>query len=168
MINDIDRLVAIEDIRRLKALYFRYLDGKQWTDFAGIFAPGAIMDASDPFNAPHPVTGEPFVEGRADLVEGLDPGDMVMTGGDAIAAKAREMFPDVITMHHGHMPEIDVESMDEARAIWAMEDRLLFVSEASPIREIQGFGHYHDTYRRIDGEWKIASSKLIRTRVDVR
>lgn len=166
--NDIDTLMAIEEIRRLKARYFRYLDGKRWDDCALLFTPDGTMDASNPFHARHPVTGEPFVEGRADLVEGLDTGDMVMKGRESIATKGRELFPEVLTMHHGHMSEIDIESRDEARAIWAMEDRLLFLSEASPIREIQGFGHYHDTYRRINGEWKIASSKLSRVRVDVR
>ena len=29
-----------------------------------------------------------------------------------------------------------------------------------------GFGHYHETYRKAAGEWRIASSTLTRLRVD--
>lgn len=168
MPSDIETLIAIEQIRRLKAQYFRFLDGKKWGEFASLFLPDATMDARQSFCAPHPVTGESFVYGRADLVKDIDPNSMVMKGAATIAAKGAELFPEVITMHHGHMSEIDIESADSARGIWAMEDRLLYLAADSPIREIQGFGHYHETYRRVAGSWKIATSLLTRIRVDVR
>jgi hypothetical protein len=125
------------------------------------------MDARQSFSAIHPKTGEFFVHGKAELVKGMNPDDMMMKGAATIAAKGAELFPEVITMHHGHMSEIDIESESSARAIWAMEDRLLFLSPASPIREIHGFGHYHETYGRFKGEWKIVTSRLSRIRVDV-
>jgi len=43
-----------------------------------------------------------------------------------------------------------------------MEDMLRWESQS----ELHGYGHYHDEYRKVDGAWRIASSKLIRLRVD--
>jgi hypothetical protein len=159
--------MAIEDIRRLKARYFRFLDTKQWDEFARLFAPEAVLDGTESFLARHPLTGKPFVNGRADLVEGLDIGDMLMVGGETIAAKGALLWKNVVTVHHGHMADIEIVSDNEATAIWAMEDRLLFLDPTSPIKEIQGFGHYHESYRMIEGQWKIASSRISRLRVDV-
>ena len=167
MLSDIETLMAIEQIRRLKARYFRFLDGKNWDEFGRLFVENATMDARQSFSAVHPKTGELFVHGNAELVKAMNPNDMMMSGAANIAAKGAELFPEVITMHHGHMSEIDIESENSARAIWAMKDRLLFLSAASPIREIHGFGHYHETYGRFEGEWKILTSRLSRIRVDV-
>lgn len=159
---------AIEAIRQLRARYFRFLDTKQWDEFAKLFAPGAVLDARESFLARHPVSGEPLVIGKAELVETLDTGDMLMVGGETIAAKGDLLWKNVVTVHHGHMDEIEILDEENARGIWSMEDRLLFLDPASPIREIQGFGHYHDTYKMVAGEWKIAASRLSRLRVDVR
>jgi hypothetical protein len=32
--------------------------------------------------------------------------------------------------------------------------------------ELHGYGHYHETYRKTDGGWRIASTKLTRLRSD--
>lgn len=39
--------------------------------------------------------------------------------------------------------------------------------EGAPFREMRGYGHYHETYRRIDGEWRIATLRLTRLAVDI-
>lgn len=166
MTRGADELVEIERIKQLKARYFRFLDTKDWDGFETLFTDDAVLDARQSFYAPHPVTGKPLTHGRADLVEGIDTGDMLMAGGKTMADKGRKLFPGVITMHHGHMPEIEIISADEATAIWPMEDRLLF-PEGSPIHEVIGFGHYHETYRKVDGAWKIYRSTLTRLRVHV-
>ena len=31
---------------------------------------------------------------------------------------------------------------------------------------LDGYGHYHETYEKADGEWRIASSKLTRLHTD--
>jgi hypothetical protein len=31
---------------------------------------------------------------------------------------------------------------------------------------LEGYGHYHETYSKIDGNWYIASMRLSRLRVD--
>jgi hypothetical protein len=32
---------------------------------------------------------------------------------------------------------------------------------------LRGYGHYHETYEKIDGQWRIKSSKLTRLREDI-
>lgn len=66
----------------------------------------------------------------------------------------------VESVHHGHMPEIEVLSDTEARAIWAMEDIVEFTGSV-----LHGFGHYHETYRKDDGQWRIARLHLTRIRI---
>ena len=31
---------------------------------------------------------------------------------------------------------------------------------------LEGYGHYHETYAKVDGEWRIASSTLTRLHMD--
>ena len=66
--------------------------------------------------------------------------------------------------HHGHQPEIELTGDDEATGIWAMEDVLVWPADGYRLR---GTGHYWETYRKVDGEWKIASMKLTRLYVFV-
>jgi hypothetical protein len=77
------------------------------------------------------------------------------------------MLRDVETVHHGHTPEIELTSATTASGIWAMEDRLRWPPLEDPSMQMNGFGHYHDTYDKTDGEWRISSSTLKRLRVDI-
>jgi hypothetical protein len=51
-----------------------------------------------------------------------------------------------VTVHHGHMPEIELTSNGDATGTWAMEDELWF-PDGSPVLHVHGYGHYHETYR---------------------
>ena len=64
------------------------------------------------------------------------------------------------------MPEIEITSPTTAKGIWAMEDVLRW-PEGAPMKTLQGYGHYHETYERVDGRWLIKSLRLSRLRVDV-
>jgi hypothetical protein len=143
----LEDLIAIEEIKQLKARYFRCMDGKEWDAFAALFAADATMDVSG--------------EMRADPAD-----DGVIRGRDQIAAFVRNAIDRVTTVHHGHTPEIEVVSPTEATGVWAMEDHLRWPRN-SPIRELHGYGHYHETYVQLGGRWHIASTKLTRLRVDV-
>ena len=76
--------------------------------------------------------------------------------------------PGAFTVHHGHMPEIEITSPTTARGIWAMQD-FLRMPEGSPlgVKSLVGWGHYTETYERIEGEWKIKTLVLTRLRRDV-
>jgi hypothetical protein len=66
------------------------------------------------------------------------------------------------------MPEIWIEGPDHATGIWAMEDKL-WVQEGSPLpfKWMHGYGHYHERYVRVGGDWRIQEIRLSRIRVEV-
>jgi hypothetical protein len=41
------------------------------------------------------------------------------------------------------------------------------VVRLAPGVNLRGYGHYHETYEKIDGQWCITSSKLTRLREDI-
>ena len=144
-LSDVERLLAIEEIGRLKASYFRCLDTKDWACIATLFTP----DATAVYN----------VEGSGDLATPDNP----VTGNDAIAAFIQRAVEHLVTIHHGHMPEIEITSPTTATGIWAMLDIL---QEPGGENLVHGWGHYHETYERIDGRWYIETLRLTRLRVD--
>lgn len=142
-----ERLLAVEEIKQLKARYFRCMDTKDWEGFAEVFASDAVMDMTEEAGAP-----------AGDLSH-------ITRGAEAIASMAQAGMEGVQTVHHGHMPEIEILSPTTARGVWAMEDRLRW--EAGPVRSLHGYGHYHDTYEKGEAGWRIASTSLTRIRLDV-
>ena len=138
----VERLAAIEEIKQLKARYFRCMDTKDWAGFEAVFAPDSEMD----------MRGEAGESG-------------LQRGPANIAAFVRGAVDEVVTVHHGHMPEIELTSDTEATGVWAMEDRLRW-PEGGPLRTMHGWGHYHETYVKLAGGWRIKTLRLSRLRVD--
>jgi hypothetical protein len=92
----------------------------------------------------------------------------LLVGATAIAAFVRNAVAGMVTVHHGHMPEIDVLSEHAARGTWAMEDVLRWTAGGADVTQVlHGYGHYHDSYARVDGRWLIQSSRLSRLSVTV-
>jgi hypothetical protein len=133
----------LESIRQLKARYCRFLDTKDVESWRGVFAPDLVvtLDAAVSTAGADPMTAAPLVG-----VDNFVP--MVMGGLEKVA-----------TMHHCHTPEITLTSATTATGIWAMEDLLVFGDG----RELHGAGHYHETYEKRDGSWRIKTLHLTRT-----
>ena len=98
------------------------------------------------------------------VVDTTDSGGTVITGADEFMSFLQQTLAGVISVHHGHMPEIELTSATTAQGIWAMEDMLRW----SDGRELHGYGHYHESYAKIDGAWYISRLKLTRLRTDFR
>jgi SnoaL-like protein len=141
---DVDRLIAIEEIKQVKARYFRCVDTKDWDGFAAIFAPDATVDYTP---------------------EGGNPKEWSVSGAANIVAFVRKALDRAITVHHGHMPEVVLTSPAAARGIFAMED-LIWWPEGSRRKTLHGWGHYHETYEKIGGTWLIKTLKLTRLRIE--
>lgn len=137
MTESVPRADEIEAIRRLKARYFRTMDAKDWDAMRAVFSDDLVMDTTES-------------------------GGGTITGADEFMAFLRDAIGDVVTVHHGHMPEIELTSATTATGIWAMEDMLRWPDGT----EMHGYGHYHETYRKEDGTWRIATSTLTRLRTD--
>jgi hypothetical protein len=142
--TDVERLIAIEEIKQLKARYFRCVDGKDWDGFAAIFTPDATVDYTP---------------------EGGNPQDWSTAGVANIVVFVRKALDGAITIHHGHMPEIEVISPVAARGIFSMED-LIWWPEGSRRKTLHGWGHYRETYEKIGGKWLIKTLRLTRLRIE--
>jgi len=139
----LQKLDAVEELKKVKARYFRFVDTKQWNELKELFTEDAAFD-------------------------GVSGGMGEISGRDDFVAKAEAGLLNCVSVHHGHCPEIELTSETSATAIWPMEDMLRWAEDSgSPVRELHGMGHYHDTFRKVGGVWKIASWKLTRLRVDV-
>ena len=128
-------LFDVEAIRQLKARYFRSMDMKDWAGLAACFTENV----------------------EADFREG--PG-MLAHGRDNYIEQISAILADATTIHHGHMPEIVILDEDSASGIWAMEDIVIL-----PGLQLQGWGHYHEFYRKENGAWLIAKIRLTRLRL---
>jgi hypothetical protein len=131
----------LEAIRQLKARYFRMMDLKDWDGLADVFTDDVEIDVTE--------EGSGIVRTKA-----------------AYMPFIREVLDGVITVHHGHMPEIQLTSPTTARGIWSMEDKLWW-PEGSPITHLHGYGHYHETYEKTEAGWRIKTMKLTRLHREV-
>lgn len=138
-----EELLAIEQIKQLKARYFRLMDTKQWEELGSVFSSEAELDV------------------RQDA--GEEAGRV--RGRDRIVKAIRTAVGAARTVHHGHMPEIELTGPDSARGTWSMYDYVEWPSETGR-RGFHGFGHYEETYRFEDGAWRIVTLRLTRIRRD--
>lgn len=146
-VNESEKIIAVSEIQALKARYFRMMDTKDWKGLEATFAPDLVADFRYSTSTPD---------------------ESMLTHGAALyVAKVVPMLDKIITVHHGHMPEIDVTSPTEAVGIWAMEDKL-WVQEGSdlPFSWLHGYGHYHERYVQLEDGWRIKEIRLTRLRVD--
>lgn len=150
MPGTLETLLAIEEIKRLKARYFRLMDTRDWDGFAALFTHDALFDVHGALEE-NPVVdaaAEP-IRGRAAIVEYVSSGITPLTSA-----------------HYGHMPEIDILSDEEATGIWALDD-ILRQPAGSPFTLFRGHGHYHERYSRADGQWRIASLRITRLMIEM-
>ena len=102
-----------------------------------------------------------------DAVLEVPEADVIQNGRAAIVAFVSAALTGARTVHHGHMPEIDLTGPDSARGTWAMFDYVEWPATDSGDRVgLQGYGHYIEEYVREDGQWRIGRSRLERLRVD--
>ncbi|MEB3981045.1 nuclear transport factor 2 family protein [Mycobacterium sp. 663a-19] len=133
----------LEAIRALKARYCRFLDTKDIEGWRSVFAADVVvyLDMAVSTGGADPQTAPPL--------EGVDNFVPMVLGGLEGAA----------TMHHCHTPEITLTSATTATGVWAMEDWIVFGDG----HELHGAGHYHETYEKRDGDWRIKTLHLTRT-----
>jgi hypothetical protein len=133
---------AIEDIKNLKSRYFQCMDFKRWDEYPALFTDDMIVYDED--------------------------GSVRSTGGADFARSVGGFLADARTLHQAYMPEIEIVDADNARGVWAMHDILTWENgdPQGGMKRIEGWGHYHETYRREGDGWRIASMKLTRLHVE--
>jgi hypothetical protein len=131
---DLDDLVQLEAIRRLKYRYMRCVDLRLFDELAECFTEDATVSYND--------------------------GKWVRSGRDAIIELLRAgLPPEVLSSHLAYHPEIDLHG-DTASATWALQDHVLNRRLNSTLH---GAGYYTDEYRRVDGRWLISYTTYSRT-----
>lgn len=138
-------LEAYVAISQVKARYCRTLDTKDWQGYGDVFTDDVELDTRP--------AGGYLTHGREELLR-----------------MVRGSIGDAATAHQVHSPEIVLEDANTARVIWAMQDRVVWDAErAAKMGNLghTGYGHYHETYTRHEGRWRIAAQKLTRLHTDV-
>jgi hypothetical protein len=148
--TEAERLVAVEEIKRLVARRIRAMDIKDWALYDTCHAPDATLDSFGTLPQQH------------------KPAGAIARGKDQILAMIKKVVDGkakLTTVHHAHMAEIEITTPATARGIWAMED-LLWWRNGDVEEHLRGLGHYHETYEKIGGAWFIKSRMLTRLRVE--
>jgi ketosteroid isomerase-like protein len=127
----------VEAIRRLKARYFRTMDTKDWDEMRQVFTDDVVIDTSEA-------------------------GGGIVRGADEFMTFLQEALGGAVTVHQGHMPEIDIISETTATGIWALNDIVIWPNGM----RLDAYGHYHETYEKGANGWRIKSSTLTRLHTD--
>ncbi len=135
--NDLERLIAIEEIKNLKARRDYAVDTKDWATYEALHAP------------------EHFSHN-----EGEERRDGARANTEWVAAR----MANLTSVHHSHTPNITFQSPTSATATWGMEDNIFWTEDGTE-HWMQGFGFYHETYEKRDGQWLFTSRRLKRIRV---
>lgn len=151
--NDLEQLLAIDALKQLKARYFRAGDTKDMALMRTVLAEDCEIDTTGA--CVDPVTGIDYLPNVTGCTRGIE----------AVIA-AFSAAPDLRSVHQGYNFEVTFADDRTASGIWSMTDRLYF-PPGSPISRLTGYGHYHETYVKSAGEWRIRTSRLTRLRVEV-
>src|SRR5262249_6646058 len=91
------RMDDLEAIKQLKARYMRTVDTKDWDGFRNVFTKDAVWDMRSS-------------------------GAALLTGADEIVRyNQKSLGDDMVGIHQGHMPEIELTSPTTATGIWSSE-----------------------------------------------
>lgn len=128
------RLEDMEEIRQLKARYFRFVDEKKHDELAALFTPNAKL-----------------------VTDGI-----TWKSPKEFASTIRDLTGAAPSAHSGAMPEITITGPNTASGIWSMEDILTFPAGKDAPEGHNGYGQYHETYKKVNGKWLIDSVLLTR------
>lgn len=141
----IEQLNDIEDIKQLKARYCRLIDQKKWDELQEALMADVTIE----------IAGAP---GGADDTQRY-------TSARSFIDQLRVAMDPLASVHQVHAPEIELLDSTNARGLWTVSDRLVF-PDGSPLQLLQGWGVYHETYKKVSGQWRIASLRIERLLVE--
>jgi ketosteroid isomerase-like protein len=137
--TDIERLIELHAIYRLKGRRDHAVDQKDWATYAELHTDDYVAMS---------IASRPVV------------------GGKAAAEALSVLLAKVTTVHHCHTPVIDFQDSEHATGVWAMEDNLFWTRNGDK-QWLRGYGFYHETYvHGGDGQWRCCYRKLQRTHAE--
>jgi hypothetical protein len=138
--DNMTALLEIDAIKHLKARYCRCLDAKDWDAWR-----------------------ELFDDGFTSVIAGA--GGRQTVGADDFILYVRRTIgkSSQPSVHQVYAPDITLTSATTATGVWALHDVVRLI----PAVTLRGHGHYHETYEKIEGHWRIKTSTVTRLREDV-
>ena len=142
--TDVQQLMDTLEIQRLKARYFRFMDHREWDKWRDLFTDDLKFYIS-------------YSKERDETIP-------TWSSADELVSYLSSRPPSKITVHHGHMPDIEFVDADHATGVWAMFDWVDYPERGYAFK---GYGYYYETYVRCsDGRWRISTSHLTRLRTN--
>jgi hypothetical protein len=133
---DIQRLMDIEAIKKLKHAYFRCIDTANLEELATLF---------------HEEVSVHFIGGNYEWkTEGKT---------EYLANIGVSFSTESIGHHNGHHPEIEIISETEATGIWYLADHMWILNHNA---KVSGTAIYWDRYLKVGGRWLIKNSNYER------
>ena len=139
--DPLQQMLDYKEIIELKARFGRLADAKDWHGFEQCFSTDATFDLG---------------------------GGEIMHGGATYANAVKGMLEGATSLHRFTMPEISFVSETEATGIWQLHDYNEWPSDPVTGERCgyDGYGREYETYRKIDGAWRITSWRLRYDRLD--
>lgn len=138
----LQELIDYNQITALKARFVHTVDAKDWDGFRAVFTPAdGVFDFG---------------------------GGFVVEGGDTFVETVAGQLEGAVSVHRAFLPVITFQSPTQANGEWAVNDYIEW--KPDPVtghrRGQQGFGYEYETYRKVDGVWKIAGWRVHYARLD--
>jgi SnoaL-like domain len=150
--NEIERLTAIEQIKQVKARYFRGVDSGDGDLVRALLAEDCELDCRG--CCTDPTTGRDFLPAM----------NVVLRGRASWVSDGMSRFG-IVSVHQGHNVEIEFTSDTTANVTWSMTDRLHFPA-GHEFERMTGYGYYHETYVKVGDDWQIKTMRFSRIRVE--
>ena len=139
-----DQLADIEDLKQVMARYARYGDTQNWEEFSKLFTEDLVYSVEAMPRATKDAPQSATIEGRDAFIGGMG-----------------ELLKGVQTCHNMYLPDITITGPTTATATWGLHDLVRL-----PTCVFNGYGHIHQDYVKVDGQWKITKSHTSRLFVD--
>tara|TARA_B100001013_G_C24484584_1_gene392657 strand:+ start:126 stop:716 length:591 start_codon:yes stop_codon:yes gene_type:complete len=136
MKSKLEKLLDIEEIKKLKYRYFRGIDMADMELLESLFTDNASLD----------YRGGSYrwqVKGKKDILEQI----------------ANAFHSDALACHQGHHPEIEITGLNTAKGLWYLSDTFTDTKTQTTTR---GSAIYQDQYVKESGNWKIKKSEYDR------
>ena len=137
----LQQMLDYKAIIELKYKFGRTADAKDWAGFREVFHSEGLFDFG---------------------------GGYTVEGGDAFVTEVAKQLENGRSLHRFIMPEINILSATEATGEWVLNDYIEWTPDPATgeRRGFMGFARENDTYRKIDGTWKITSWRCRYERMD--
>jgi hypothetical protein len=127
--RELQRLSDIEEIKRLRAAYFRCLDTANIEELGGL-----------------------LTEDFSCLCIGGDYEYKADNKSEFLSMTESSFHQEIVTQHNGHGPEIDLVDEEHATGVVYFHDQVYHFRSKE---YLQGTGIYRDRYRKVEGRWLI-------------